>query len=183
MHIPWPSHACHSSVHTPINVSMRLDRRGMRHKSNTPSSGGWRQPPLFLPHWHSLWPVHTTRLNEDPLLPSDPGHPRVCACRLPTSFALGARLFLYFTLDSRQRRLIIDTPPRHGSFDPASRSTRIRRAAARMRRAASIIRERVTRVEALGHGRSILLAAMVDGRPPQRVKPRRISLAQEAKDL
>ena len=33
----------------------------MRHKSNIQSSGGWRQPPLFLPHRHSLWFVHILR--------------------------------------------------------------------------------------------------------------------------
>lgn len=29
-----------------INVSVALNRRGMRHKSNIQSSGGWRQPTL-----------------------------------------------------------------------------------------------------------------------------------------
>lgn len=55
------------TVRIPINVSARLDRRGMRHKSNIQSSGGWRQPPLFLPHGHSLWFIHTSWLNEDSL--------------------------------------------------------------------------------------------------------------------
>lgn len=32
-----------------INVSVALNRRGMRHKSSIQSSGGWRQPTLFLP--------------------------------------------------------------------------------------------------------------------------------------
>lgn len=55
------------TVHIPINVSVRLDQRGMRHKSNIQSSGGWRQPPLFPPHGHSLWFIHTSRVNEDSL--------------------------------------------------------------------------------------------------------------------
>lgn len=32
-----------------INVSVALNRRGMRHKSSIQSSGGWRQSTLFLP--------------------------------------------------------------------------------------------------------------------------------------
>jgi len=32
-----------------INVLVALNRRGMCHKSSIQSSGGWRQPTLFLP--------------------------------------------------------------------------------------------------------------------------------------
>lgn len=51
----WSSCAYVRFAYEAINVSAALNRRGMRHESSIQSSGGWRQPTLFLPRADILY--------------------------------------------------------------------------------------------------------------------------------